>query len=390
LIAAAAASIIWPFQSGGDALKTLARAFLVSGLLAGPAAAADLELPAEIEWTTNATLSYEQALAIGAALKEAADVTLRVVPADSDLARAELLRSDAVDFAVTAVAGSLAAQEGVFEFAARDWGPQPMRLAMASTGELFSYAIAIAGDLGIDSYAGLKGKRVAWYANYPVINVNTAAYLAYGGLTWDDVEPVVVPGYFAEALQALAEGKVDAAFLFARADGVNPPDAGARGLVWPRLDSNDAAAMARMEAVAPWFVPHDAADDAPHDGAHYPYAFLMAVAETDADLVYNMTKALVALHPRYEGKVFAIEGWHIDEQELLWFVPYHDGAIAYFKEHGIWTDAAQAHNDRLVARQAALAAAWAALQAENPADWEAAWTERRHRALSEGGFQPVF
>ncbi|HKY93974.1 MAG TPA: TAXI family TRAP transporter solute-binding subunit, partial [Kiloniellales bacterium] len=336
------------------------------------------------------TLVYEQALVIGEALREATGTELTVEPRDSDLARAELLRSGAVDFAVTAVAGSLAAQEGVFDFAAKDWGPQKVRLVLASSGEPFNYAIAIAGDLGIDSYAGLKGKRVAWYSNYPVVNVNTEAYLAYGGLTWDDVQRVEIAGYFAEALQAMAEGKVDAAFAFARADGTNPPQAGSRGLVWPRLDSSDAAAMARMEAVAPYFVPHDAADDAPHDGAHYPYAFLVAAAETDADLVYNMAKALVVLFPRYQGEAFAIDGWHIDEQDLLWFVPYHEGAIAYFREHGVWTAAAQAHNDKLIARQEALAAAWEALKAEAPADWQGAWTERRRQALEAGGFQPLF
>lgn len=371
-------------------MNKLACALLVAGLLHGTAQAADMELPAQVAWTTNSTLAHEQAVAIGEALREATGTTLRVEPRDSDLARAELLRSGSVDFAVTAVAGSLAAQEGVFEFAAPDWGPQKVRLVLASTGELFNYAIAIAGDLGIDSYAGLKGKRVAWYSNYPVVNVNTQAYLAYGGLGWDDVERVAIEGYFNDALQALAEGKLDAAFAFARADGSNPPSGGARGLVWPRLDSADAAAMARLEAVAPWFVPHDAADDAPHDGAHYPYAFLVALDETKAELAYNMTKALVVLHPRYQGKVFAIDGWHIDEQDLLWFVPYHEGAVAYFREHGVWSDAAQAHNDKLIARQEALAAAWQALKAEAPADWQAAWAERRHRALKDGGFQLVF
>lgn len=371
-------------------MKKVARALAVTGLLCGPVEAAEFELPERVTWTTNSTLGHEQALAIGTALRESSGVELHVETAESDRARAELLRSGAVDFAVTAVGGSLAAQEGVFDFAGKDWGPQPVRLVLASSGEPFNYAIAIAADLGIDSYAGLKGKRVAWYANYPVINVNTQAYLAYGGLTWDDVVRVEVAGYFDDALQALADGRLDAAFLFAMADGSNPPDAGARGLVWPRLDSNDAAAMARMEAVAPYFVPHDAADDAPHDGAHYPYAILVTLAATDTDLVFNMTKALVALFPRYEGKSFAIQGWHIDEQDLLWFVPYHDGAVAYFREHGVWTPAAQAHNDRLIARQAALAAAWQALQAEAPADWDAAWRERRAAALAAGGFQPLF
>jgi len=370
-------------------LKVLARAFLVSGLLAGPAEAVELELPDRIAWATYRALGYEQALGIGEALKTVG-VELEIHPGDSDRDRAELLRSGAVDFSATAVGGSVAAQEGVFDFAARDWGPQEIRLVLVSSAEPLNYAIAIAGDLGIDSYAGLRGRRVAWYEDFPVVNVNTEAYLAYGGLTWDDVERVEVAGFFDAALRALDEGRLDAAFAATAADGAYKVAHGVRGLVWPRIDSGDAAAMARMEKVAPYFIPHDAADDAAHDGAHYPYPILVAMESADAALVYNMTKALVELFPLYQGKAHAIEGWHVDKQDLLWFVPYHEGAIAYLSELGVWTEAAQAHNDRLVARQEALAAAWAALQAENPADWEAAWTERRHRALSEGGFQPVF
>ncbi len=371
-------------------MRSLASAFVVTCLLSGPAPAADFHLPDQVSWTTYAHLGFEQAVAIGEALRSAAGVELRVQPADSDLARAELLRSGAVEFAATAVGGSVAAQEGVFDFASKDWGPQKVRMVLASTGERFNYAIAIAGDLGIESYAGLKGRRVAWYSNFPIVNVNTEAYLAYGGLTWNDVQRVEVAGFFDAALQALHEGKLDAAFAATSADGAYHVDAGGRGLVWPRIDPTDTAAMQRMEAVAPYFVPHDASDNAEHHGAHYPFPILVAMGDTDADLVYNMTKALVELFPLYQGKAFGIEGWHVGEQELLWFVPYHEGTVAYLRELGVWTAEAQAHHDGLVARQEALAAAWTALQAENPEDWKAAWEERRHKALREGGFQQVF
>ena len=62
-------------------------------------------------------------------------------------------------------------------------------------------------------------------------------------------------------------------------------------------------------------------------------------------------------------------------------------ARSRISRNGVWSDHAQAHNDRLIARQEALAAAWKALAAENPADWENAWAERRRQALKDGGFQ---
>lgn len=370
-------------------MKRLASAFVVTCLLSGPAPAAAFELPDQVSWTTYARLGQEQAVAIGEALR-GAGVELRIQPADSDLARAELLRTGAVEFAATAIGGSVAAQEGVFDFAGRDWGPQRVRMVLASTGERFTYAIAIAGDLGVETYAGLKGKRVAWYSDFPIVNVNTEAFLAYGGLTWADVERVEVAGFFDAGLKALDEGRLDAAFAATSLDGAYQVQPGQRGLVWPSIDPADTAAMARFEAVAPYFIPHDAADNVGHEGAHYPFPILVALEGTDEALVYNMTKALVELFPQYQGKAFGLDGWHLDHQELLWFVPYHEGTVAYLREIGVWTEASQVHHDGLVARQAALAAAWEALEAENPADWQAAWTERRRQVLKDGGFQPVF
>jgi uncharacterized protein len=357
---------------------------------------ADFELPEEVSWATFSPLAHDQAVAIGDALRAAAGVRLNIQPSDRDVVGVEALRQGAVDFEATAVDGSIAPQEGVFEYASKDWGPQKVRLVLANTDEPITYEIAIAGDLGVETYADLKGKRVAWYTDFPVVNVNTQAYLAYGGLAWDDVERVDVHGFFDAALKALENGDLDAAFVATDGPAVDAAAAGPRGLFWPAVDPQNAEGLARMRAIAPYFVLYDVTEGVAANpttsqhGAHYPYPILIALEKTDADLVYNMTKALAELYPRYQGKALGIDGWNIDKQYLLWFVPYHDGAVAYLKELGIWTDVAQAHNDQLVARQEALAAAWEALMAENPEDWESAWAERRRQALQDGGFQVIF
>ena len=103
-----------------------------------------------------------------------------------------------------------------------------------------------------------------------------------------------------------------------------------------------------------------------------------------------MTKAMFDLYPEYKGKAPGINGWALEFQDFEWVAPYHDGAIRYYKEAGVWNDAAQAHNDELVARQKALAAAWEALKAENPDNWEEAWAEARRKALKDGGFKVFF
>jgi TRAP transporter TAXI family solute receptor len=379
-------------------MKYFTRTFAVACLIAGAAQAAGFDLPEQVSWTTYASepLVHDQVVAIGAALKDAAGVDLRIEPANTDAARTDLLRRRQVDFSATAVGGSVAAQEGAFDFGGKDWGPQKLRLVLANNSEPIDYAIAVAGDSGVRTYADLKGKRVAWYTGFPIVNVNTQAYLAYGGLTWDDVERVDVDGFFDSGMKALAEGKLDAAFGATTDPASYDAAAGKRGLFWPAIDETNAEGLKRMNAVAPYFVPYTVTEGAAIDpkvgehSAHYAYPILVAMENTDPKLVHNMAKALVELYPQYADKAPGIDGWKVDVQALEWFVPYHEGAVAYFKELGVWSDHAQAHNDGLIARQEALAAAWKALAAENPADWDNAWAERRRQALKDGGFQVIF
>ena len=377
-----------------NVLKTTVVAF---GFTASMGVAQDLDLPRQLSWTAYDTGSagYNQAVAIGAALQDAAGVNLRVLPGKNDVSRTEPLRQGRVEFSATGVGGSFMAQEGVFDFGAENWGPQPIRVLLANNGGAINLAVGVAGDLGIETYADLKGKRVSYIVGAPALNVNTEAYLAYGGLTWDDVERVDFGG-FGASWTGLIEGQVDAAFASTNSGKAYEAEAGPRGLFWPPIDPDDTEGFARMQEIAPFFTLNKAKVGATIDwtdgyqGAGYAYPVLTSIAATDEALVYNMTKAMVELFPKYDGNSPGIGGWALDKQNMEWVVPYHEGAIRYFEEVGAWSDTAQAHNDNLVKRQEALAAAWEATKASNPSDWEAAWSEARRKALADGGFSVVF
>jgi len=378
-------------------MKNFFAAIAVIGLSAGVVSAQEFDLPKQLSWTAYGTGSagYNQSVAIGAALQDAAGINLRVLPGKNDISRTEPLRQGRVQFSATGVGGSFMAQEGVFDFGAENWGPQPIRVLMANNGGAINLAVGVAGDLGIKTFADLKGKRVAYIVGAPALNVNTEAYLAYGGLTWDDVERVDFGG-FGASWTGLIEGQVDAAFASTNSGKAYEAAAGPRGLFWPPIDPANAEGLAAMQKIAPFFLTNKARVGATIDGtdgyqgAGYPYPVLTAIAATEDDLVYNMTKAMVDLFPQYDGNAPGIGGWALDKQKMEWVVPYHNGAIRYYKEAGLWTDAAQAHNDDLVKRQETLSAAWEALKAEAPADWMAAWGEARRVALSAGGFEIVF
>ena len=381
-------------------MKRLAPFAATAVFLFSAAALADgAKLPGQLSWTAYGTGSagYNQSVAIGGALKNKLGVDLRVLPGKNDVARTEPLRQGKVQFSATGVGGSFMAQEGVFTFGTKRWGPQPVRVLLANNGGAINLAVGVAGDIGVKEYKDLKGKRVAWVKGAPALNVNTTAYLAFAGLTWDDVEKVEFGG-FSASWKGMVNGQVDAAFASTNSGKAYEMEASPRGLIWPKVPHDDAEGWARLKAVAPFFSPNVAKvgatiDKGPgYEGAGYAYPVLIAMADQDEDLVYNMTKAVVELYSEFEGKAPGINGWSIDKQDTKWVAPYHKGAIRYLTEVGKWSDEAQSHNDRLVARQAVLSEAWKALEAEGVSDddWEAKWSTKRKAALEAGGFDIVF
>ncbi|WP_339947634.1 TAXI family TRAP transporter solute-binding subunit [uncultured Albimonas sp.] len=379
-------------------LRALCAAGVAAAALAAiPATAAELQLPDQLVWTAYDTGSsgYAQAVAIGAAMQDATGTNLRILPGKNDIARMEPVRQRKAPFSAMGV-GIYMLQEGVFEFGTERWGPQSVRLvSMNNSGEA-ALAVGVAKDAGVETYADLKGKRVAYVKGAPALNVNMEAYLAYGGLTWDDVEVVEFGGY-GDSWNGMVNGDVDAAYAIMTSGSAFQMEASPRGLMWPEIDPENKEGLDRMLSIAPYFQPVVAtkgAVAATTEGgipsAAYPYPVLIAYADQDEDLVYNQTKAMFELYDAYAGKAPGIDGWAMEYQNFEWVVPYHDGAIRYFKEAGKWTDAAQAHNDALIERQKVLQDAWTALEGESPDDWEAAWGDARRKALTDAGLPVVF
>ena len=82
----------------------------------------------------------------------------------------------------------------------------------------------------------------------------------------------------------------------------------------------------------------------------------------------------------------------MDRQVFDWIVPYHDGAVRYFREIGVWTDDHEVHNQALIARQHVLAQAWerSTGSAAEGAEFTAHWLAERTRSLEAAGMEPVW
>ena len=225
-----------PFQSATLLLSLFASLSVTSLSQAQPS---EPELPRQMAWTAYnlGSTGYNQAVAIGAMLRDKYNVTLRVIPGQNDVSRLLPLKSGRVDFTANGVA-TYFAQEGMFQFANPEWGPQPLRLLMTSNG-LSNQAVAVAADTGITSFAELRGRRVPYVRAAPALNVSMEAYLACGGLTWDDVVRVDFPGYDAK-WNGVINGDVDVAFGTTVSGPPFRLEASPRGINWLPAPHDDA------------------------------------------------------------------------------------------------------------------------------------------------------
>ena len=126
----------------------------------------------------------------------------------------------------------------------------------------------------------------------------------------------------------------------------------------------------------------------------YPYPIFMAYASQPADLVYNLTKAMIVSYDAYKDAAPGAAGLELKRQNLAWVLPYHEGAVKALKEAGAWKPEHEAHNQNLLKRQETLTAAWDGFLKGSPPDDKSsfanAWMAARKSALTKAGMDAVF
>ena len=374
-------------------------ALAILAVSAGPVAAQqNIKLPQTLTWTAYDVGSggYNQAVAIGNALKNKLQIDLRVLPGKNDVSRNIPLRDGKAPFSANGVGGSYLAQEGVYEFGARDWGPQAVRSLVLNNSDAL-LTIVTAKDANINTADDFKGKRVAWVVGAPSLNQNITGLLAFANLTWNDVKKVEFGG-FGAAMDGIVNNQVDAAFASTISGNAYKVASSPRGIRYPTFPHSDKAGWARVNKIAPFFVPAfgtegaDLSRDKKAEAATYPYPVLMTMKSTESELVYNMTKAMIELFDDYKDGAPGNSGWDIKRQIFAWAIPMHDGAVRYFKERGLWNEEHQKHNAALIKRQDVLAAVWEGYKAKassNDEEFAKGWMKARAEALTKAGLEPV-
>ena len=343
---------------------------------------------------------YAQILAIGNALRDDFGTSLRIIPGKNDVSRMIPLRDGIADYCGCSIAAYFA-QEGASVFAAPDWGPQRVYNIFNNAGTDNGLTMLWAADAGIDSWADLKGKRVGTVVAAPAIEYNTTGFLAFAGLTWDDVVRIEFSGN-KQMMSGIIAGQVDA--VFGNTMGSYPEQLAAspHGLKYPTFPHDDEAAWARFREVVPYFnkrkvsqgvkVENNISGKVPFDGAGFPYPIFVTYDNKTADEVYAFTRAVFERYENFKDSAPLSVGYQVDRQNLTWVLPYHPGAIRYYKEQDAWGEKEEAHNQALLKRQDLLAAAWEEFNAKQVEEsaFSDEWIIFRAEKLKEAGMPVVF
>ena len=380
-------------------LKALAPIALASiSLLALPAAySEDEKLPPTMVVTANdtGTAGFNIAVGVGKMMKDKYGTDVRVLPAGNDVARLAPLRAKRAAMSAMG-SGTYFAQDGVFEFGTKEWGPQPLQLVLSSV-DCNAGTLGVAKDTGVTEIKQLKGKRVGFVVGSPALNQNALAVLAFGDLKQSDVKIVEFSSYGA-MWKGMVNNDVDAAFATTITGPAKDLETSPRGIVWPPLPASDKAGWERVKKVGSFFFPHTAtcgagiSKDKPIELGNYPYPIFVSYGALPADEVYSITKAMITGYDAYKDSAPGASA--ADRQTKNWVVPVHPGAAKALKEAGQWTDAQEAHNKELLKRQQVLAAAWTDYGKSNPPSDDKAfldgWTKARAAALAKANMPNGF
>ena len=376
-------------------------AFAAAAFVALPAARAeDVKLPPTMTFTAydTGTAGFNIAVAVGKMMKDKYNSDLRVLPAGNDVARLAPLRAGRA-LASAMGSGTYFAQEGMFEFGAREWGPQALQVVLSSV-DCNAGSLGVARDTGVTEIKQLKGKRVGFVVGSPALNQNALAILAFADLKQSDVKIVEFSSYGA-MWKGLINNDTDAAFATTITGPAKEAETSPRGLIWPPLPHNDTAGWERVQKVGSFFFRHVAtcgagiSKEKPIELGNYPYPIFVVYGSQPADQVYAVTKAMITGYDIYKDAAAGASGLAAERQTKNWVVPVHSGAVKAMKEAGQWSDDQEKHNNALFKRQEVLAAAWADYGKSSPpsddkqflAGWVAARAAALKKANMPNGFE---
>lgn len=293
---------------------------------------------------------YPMSNAIAALVSKYSDLRVDVLPQGGSVFY-PMMQSAEVDFGMANPMDALSAVRGDPPYDRASGGRGfPMQTLML--GSPMPLSIVAAKDAGIDRVQDLRGKRVvANYGAFASAGLTALSVLANAGMSIDDIDVVTVSSY-PEGVRAVMEGRAVAATGSVGSGIVRELDV-SRGARFLPIDTSPEA-MARVRGVGAAFTPLRL--DAGQPGVEqdtwvlsYDLPIMVRTTLSD-DIAYEFTKAVWEHYAELATIYPMLASWTPDRfASTRALVAYHPGAIALYREKGVWTEALERHQAALLA-----------------------------------------
>lgn len=331
-------------------------AFFISSAIVSPAAAASGEnapkgdkLPPYIIMAVNPGGSLLNMLGTALAKliseKQPFEVKLRTTSGYMDT----LLSEGDVNLAPGVSVEAYQSTRGIEQYAGR---PQK-NVRLLSAGSSLIAGFLVKKDAPWQSAADLKGVKVSGkYPGTKPLYWDGVATLATVGMTWDDLKVVPV-GNIVEGIQAFTQGRTDAAVCAAMTGLVQEADATLKGVRFLGLPCAEESAKKMWDAVPgcyPIRLKAGAALGIDRDMCLMGKdIYILGGAGTSEQVIYEVTKVLWNDIKELYGTHPMFKQWTHDrmlKKDVT--VPYHEGAVRFYREIGKWTPELQETQQRLL------------------------------------------
>jgi len=326
----------------------LASAFAAAALAAGPVMAQQQRL--EIVTLPAGSVAHGAASGIAGVVSQKTDLRILAVPFAGP--QVVVPQVDAGQSAFTLI--NVFDTHNAYTGQAPDYKQAHRNLRLVSVGYENTGAPLVRIADNITTAADLKGKRAAGvYSAHRTCNAVATAVLANMGMSWNDVRTVpvtsVVPG-----IAALGEGRVDVTPCGALNMGIIREINVKTPVRFLPIDPSPEA----MERAREHFVGMRAkefkkgvTEGVIEDMHIFVYDFYMlSHAGLSDEIVYTMVKGIWDNLPEIQKTHGALRTWQRETMASADVTaPYHDGAVRFFKEAGVWTEEMEAARTKLLA-----------------------------------------
>jgi uncharacterized protein len=273
------------------------------------------------------TLNHTTASAVAKVLKEKAGLNVLVQPTAGDQVIVPMVDRGEAEIGIS---NAMEVHDGLAK------GFKELRIIAAA--HALRVGFFVRKDGGIRSVADLKGKRVPYgFSAMRALEPTVRAILATASLTEKDIKPVLVPNVIRSA-DDFASGAADSFYFAFGAPKVREVDVTVGGIRMTEIDEQGMSAARKIErwgyltevSPGPVFVGVEkpmkiySFDNLIFTNAKASDEFVFKVLDT----LFNNKDELIAVQPvlREFTPAFAYKQYE---------VPYHPGAVKYFKEHNI-------------------------------------------------------